>query len=103
MAMKSTAAWGTLSQNIQRQLSASMIAPPYAGPSMAPASAAATTSPMARPRLREGKAVLASAIPMGTVAPPPMAWTTRAATIHSRLGDTATKMVPALKITSDAW
>ena len=44
-----------------------------------------------------------SAIPMGTVAPPPMAWTTRAATIHSRLGDTATKMVPALKIASDAW
>ena len=69
---------------------------------MAPASAAATTIPRASPRRCLGRTVLAMAKPMGTVAPPPMAWTTRAATIHSRLEATATREVPMLKTAREA-
>ena len=94
--------WGTLTQKIQRQLVSSMMAPPWAGPSIEPASAAATTIPSARPRRCGGSSVLAMAMPMGTVAPPPMAWTTRAATIHSRLEATATREVPMLNTTREA-
>ena len=97
-----TALWGTFSQKIQRQFRTSTIAPPYAGPSMEPASAEAPTTPSASPLWPFGTKVTANAMPMGTVAPPPTAWMTLAPTIHSRLVDTATKLVPMQKTTSEA-
>ena len=39
---------------------------------------------------------------MGTVAPPPIAWTTRAPTIQSKLSETATKAVPMQNTINDA-
>ena len=70
---------------------------------MDPASAAPITMPKAMPRCRSGKAVLAIARPIGTVAPPPRACTTRTPTIHSRLEETATSAVPTVNTIRPAW
>ena len=96
------ALWGMLSQNIQRQLKISTIAPPYTGPSIDPASAAAPTTPSAKGRRSGGTSEVASAMPIGTVAPPPTACTTRAPTIQPRLPETATSPVPIQKTTNEA-
>ena len=42
-------------------------------------------------------------LPMGTVAPPPNAWITRAETTHSKSGATATNRDPIANSTSAAW
>ena len=70
---------------------------------MEPASAAPPTTPKASARRSGGTSETASAMPMGTVPPPPMAWITRAPIIHSKLGATATRLVPMQNTISDAW
>ena len=58
--------------------------------------------PNAKPHCFRGRALPAIANPMGTVAPPPTACITLAPTIHSRLDETATKLVPTQKTTNEA-
>ena len=43
------------------------------------------------------------AMAMGTVAPPPAAWSTLAETIHGKLGATATKADPMANTSSASW
>ena len=58
---------------------------------------------MAIPLRCGATAATAMARPIGTVAPPPNAWSTRAATIQGKFGATATSADPIENTTSAAW
>ena len=94
---------GTSSQNIHRQPIHSMIAPPYSGPITEPASAEAATSPIAIPLFSFDTTATAMAMPIGTVAPPPMAWITLAGTIQLKLVAIATSADPIENTINAAW
>ena len=100
-ARKGTAS-GRLSQNTQRQPSASVMTPPQSGPISAPPSEAAAIAPSPISRRAGGSSSTTIAIATGTTAPPPTAWRARAATSHSKPGAAATSALPTTKISSAA-
>ena len=70
--------------------------PPHSGPITPPASAEAPISPRARPRRPGGNRSPAMAMDIGSRAPAPTAWNTRAATRLSRSGVRATATEPSM-------
>ena len=93
---------GMLIQKTQRQSRYRMIMPPHRGPITPPASAEAPTMPNGRARLPRGKRSPTIAIDMGTSAPAPMAWNTRAAIIQLRLCVRATATDPTVNAKTDS-
>ena len=77
---------GKLSQNAHSHDANSVSRPPQSGPITPPASALAPTSAYAISIRLAGSTSPAAAIAIGMIAPPPMAWITLAATVHSRPG-----------------
>ena len=92
---------GMLIQNTQRQSRYRIITPPHSGPITPPASAAAPTMPRGIARFPRGKRSPTIAIAIGTRAPAPMAWNTRAAIIQLRLCVRATATDPTMNARTD--
>ena len=93
---------GMFIQKTQGQPSVSPITPPQSGPMTAPASEDAPISPSGTPRLLEGKRSATMAMDMGSSAPAPTAWITRAATNQFRLVVSAAATEPAMNSSMDA-
>ena len=92
---------GMLIQKTQRQSRYRIITPPHSGPITPPASAAAPTMPRGSARFPRGKMSPTIAMDMGTSAPAPMAWNTRAAIIQFRLCVRATATEPIMNASID--
>ena len=76
-AISSTMPIGTLTENIARQLNASMTQPPRFGPMMPPMGKTLVKSPIAVPRFLAPKTSLTIPAADGMNAPPPIACSTR--------------------------
>ena len=91
---------GTLTKKISRQFQRLARAAPYIGPRTPPASAEPPMMPRIRARRRCGNMSADAAIAMGTSAPPPADWTTRAATNRSRRVRKTQKALPSMNSAS---
>jgi malonyl CoA-acyl carrier protein transacylase len=92
---------GTLIRKMLRHPQSWVSAAPYNGPSTPPASAAAPMMPRVNARFSCGKTSPATAIAMGTTAPPPAACTIRAPTRLPRPPATRLRALPSMKMPMD--
>lgn len=97
-----TTPMGTLMRKMTRQGAMETRAPPMVGPDMAPRAVKVASRPRARPRLSANISVMMPWL-LAMLAAIPRPWTARAAIRTGRLGASALRSDPTVKVTTPNW